>query len=76
MDEIKLIKWQTSFEAFVKGLQIEYDAFFPDKKLKDMYVLYLNVSHEWSLKLDAALPSEIKERMEKLLLDTKPEDSI
>jgi hypothetical protein len=34
MDGLKLDKWQKSFEAEVKSLQVEYDAFLLPKSLR------------------------------------------
>jgi|GEM_PF-999521 len=78
MDGLKLDKWQKSFEAEVKSLQVEYDAFLLPKKLEDTYQLKIDeTNNTLSLWIDTEnLPKEIEERLSELLLRTEPEDSV
>lgn len=76
MDGLKLEHWKENFLKEVKNIQIEYDAFFKTKRLEDYYQLLLDESHEWGLEISEELPREIQERLLKLLVTTKPEDSI
>lgn len=78
MDGLKLNKWQEDFEAEVKGLQTEYDAFLLPKKFEDTYRLKIDeTSQTLSLWIDSEnLPKEIEDRLSELLLKTEPEDSV
>lgn len=76
MDGLKLEKWKKNFDAEVRNIEIEFDAFFNNKKLNEYYSLKLNESDELSLQINDELPKHIKERLIKLLMETKPEDSI
>ncbi len=78
MDGLKLEKWQKSFEAEVKSLQVEYDAFFLPKKFEDTYQLKIDeANHTLSLWIDTgSLPKEIENRLSELLLKAEPEDSV
>lgn len=77
MDGIKLEKWCRSFEEEVKGVESEYNALFLTKKFRDTWQLKPDeTKHILYLTIDEDLPVEIKGRMEKLLLDTEPEDSV
>ncbi len=78
MDELKLDMWKKSFEAEVKSLQMEYDAFLLPKKFEDTYQLKIDeTSHTLSLWIDTEnLPKEIEDRLSELLLKTEPEDSV
>lgn len=76
MDGLKVGKWQKSFEAQVKSLQVEYDAFLLPKKFEDTYQLKIDeTNHTLSLWIDTEnLPKEIENRLSELLLETEPED--
>jgi hypothetical protein len=78
MDGSKLNKWQKSFEAEVKTLHLEYDAFFLSKRLEDIYQLKIDeTSQALSLWIDTEnVPKEIENRLSELLLKTEPEDSV
>lgn len=76
MDEIKLNNWRERFEQNVKNLQTEYDAFFLNSPLADMYSISLDESDEWELQIKDNVPTEIKGRLQQLFLAAKPEDSI
>lgn len=78
MDGLKLDKWKRNFEAEVKSLQPQYDAFLLPKKFEDTYQLKIDeATQTLSLSIDAAdLPKEIEERLSELLQKTMPEDSI
>lgn len=76
MDGLKLEKWKKNFDAEVRNVEIEFDAFFKNKRLNEYYTLHFNESDELSLEVSNKLPGEIKERLIKLLPATKPEDSI
>lgn len=78
MDGLKLDKWQKSFEAEVKSLKTEYDAFLLPKKFEDTYQLKTDETNQTlSLWIDTEnLPKEIEDRLSELLLKTEPEDSI
>ncbi|SJZ85745.1 hypothetical protein [Sediminibacterium ginsengisoli] len=77
MDGIKLDKWRASFAEEAKALQVNYDSLFLLKDFTDTYNLMVDQSnHTLYLRFDADLPAEIQDRLEKLLLLTKPEDSI
>ena len=76
MDEVKLASWKENFEQRVKDFQTEYDAFFLNSPFDDIYYINLDESDEWQLQTRNNVPSEIKSRLEQLLLDSKPEDSI
>ena len=78
MDGIKLNSWKYSFTEEANHLQIEFDSFFKEKKLDQYYeVKITDADQNLSLVIiDDTLPEGIKKRLEKLLLSTKPEDSI
>lgn len=78
MDGLKLDKWQKSFEAEVKSLKTEYDAFLLPKKFEDTYQLKTDEANQTlSLWIDTEnLPKEIENRLSELLLNTEPEDSV
>lgn len=78
MDGLKLDKWKRNFEAEVKSLQPQYDAFLLPKKFEDTYQLKIDeATQTLSLSIDATdLPKEIEERLSELLQKTMPEDSI
>lgn len=78
MDGLKLDKWQKSFEAEVKGIQTEYDAFLLPKKFEETYQLKIDETNlTLSLWIDTEnLPKEIEKRLSELLLKTEPEDSV
>jgi len=76
MDEIKLNKWKKRFEQSVNSLQTEYDAFFLNTSLDDIYSINIDESDEWELQVSNDVPNEIKGRLEQIFLASKPEDSI
>jgi hypothetical protein len=78
MDGLKLDKWQKLFEAGIKSLQAEYDAFSLPNKFEDTYQLKIDETNQTlSLWIDTKnVPKEIENRLSELLLNTKPEDSI
>ena len=78
MDQLKLKKWIKDFNVKAGRLQIEFDSFFQDSELDDSYSLEIDkVTQNLSLKItNRDLPENIKEQLIKILLDTKPEDSI
>ena len=77
MDEIKLTKWIKDFQLAASNLCIEYNSLFLDKSLEDSYELQLNHScDELSLIIKEEVPEQIKDRLLKILIKTKPEDSV
>jgi hypothetical protein len=78
MDELKLVKWEDNFGNAVKELKIEFESYFQVKNLEDFYELRVEeTGMNLSLVItDPNLPKHIKHRMERLLNDSKPEDSI
>lgn len=78
MDGLKLDKWQKSFEAAVKTVRAEYDAFLLPVKFEDTYQLKIDETNQTlSLWIDNEnLPKEIEARLSELLLKTEPEDSV
>ena len=76
MDELKLEKWKEGFNEEAQSIEIEFASLFKNKKLNDCYVLKLDESSELSLELNNELPEEIKGRLKKSLITTKPEDSV
>ncbi|HNP24885.1 MAG TPA: hypothetical protein PKM63_22640 [Panacibacter sp.] len=78
MDGIKSKRWMENFNSEVQSLQTAFDSFFYKKKLNEYYRIKVDdVSLTLSLEItDNTLPHEIKERLEQILLTTKPEDSI
>lgn len=78
MDGLKLDKWRKSFEAEVKSLQAEYDAFLLPKRFQDIYQLKIDeTTQTLSLWIDTGcVPGEIENRLSELLFKTEPEDSV
>ncbi len=78
MDEIKLLKWREDFNLEVEKIQIEFDLSFKETQITDAFMLYVDdESQILSLQIaDKDLPTEIIERLNHLLITTKPEDSI
>lgn len=76
MDGIKLEHWKQRFNQEVKNVQIEFDSFFKNRRFDEYYQLTIDESDELILKLGDDLPRMIKERLQQILLSTKPEDSI
>jgi hypothetical protein len=78
MDGLKLDNWRKSFEAAVKSVQVEYDAFLLPKKFEDTYQLKIDeTTQTLSLWIDTeTLPKEIEDRLSDLFLRTEPEDSV
>jgi hypothetical protein len=76
MDGLKLNRWKENFQREVGNVMIEFNAFFKDKALNEFYLLQVDTSDELSLQISEDLPKEITERLTKLLIETKPEDSV
>jgi hypothetical protein len=77
MDELKLDKWRKRFNDNLGGVKISFEAFFYNRDLEEYCALTVDeTSNELVLKLGDELPEDIKERLTKLLIATKPEDSI
>lgn len=77
MDGIKLEKWRIAFEDEAKSVQSEYNGMLLTKKFEDTWQLTPDeTKHILCLTFDEDLPIEIKDKLEKLLLATEPEDSV
>lgn len=77
MHKLKLDRWRKSFSENLGSIKIEFGAFFYNKELEEYCAVIVNdTSSELALKLRDELPEDIKERLIKLLIETKPEDSI
>ena len=76
MDEIKLVAWKKRFEQEVKCIQTEYNSYFLNNSMEELYTINLDESNEWDLRLSAQLPKEIKDRLMQIFLSAKPEDSV
>ena len=76
MDELKLEKWKENFNEEARKLEIEFATFFRNKKLNEHSELKLDESSEFFIETKDDLPQNIKERLMKLLITTKSEDSI
>ncbi len=79
MDGVKLTKWRENFKAGIGNLQIEFDAFFVEKKLDEFYSLKVDeVSQNLVLEIlnQDELPKEIADRLIQIFTQAKPEDSI
>lgn len=79
MDGVKLTKWRENFKAGMANLQIEFDAFFVEKKLNEFYRLKVDeVSQNLVLEIlnQDELPKEIADRLIQIFTQAKPEDSI
>ncbi|NCI49230.1 hypothetical protein GWC95_04795 [Sediminibacterium roseum] len=77
MDGLKMEKWRTSFEMGVSGLKASYDSLLLHKRFEETFILKTDeTSHTFNLELDPELPAEVQDRLEKLLIETEPEDSI
>lgn len=77
MDEMKLFKWMVEFQRDAKKLSIEYDSLFLDKTFEESYELQLNsTSQELIVVIADHMPTEIRDRLLKTLVKTKPEDSV
>ncbi len=78
MDGFKLAQWRETFNNATENLEIEFDSFFKNKKLDSFYRLRLDERSE-NLCLvitDETLPREIEDKLTKLFMETKPEDSV
>lgn len=79
MDGLKIDKWKENFEAGIANLQIEFDAFFLEKKLDEFYSLNADETSQ-NLELEILhsneLPEEIKDRITEAFLNARPEDSV
>lgn len=77
MDGLKMEKWRTSFEMGVSGLKASYESLLLPKSFENTFILKTDETrHTFYLELDPELPAEVQNRLEKLLIDTEPEDSI
>ncbi|MDP2421408.1 hypothetical protein [Sediminibacterium sp.] len=77
MDGIKLEKWRTSFEKGVSEIKASYESLLLPKSFEETFTLQTDeTKHTFYLELDSDLPTDIQDRLEKLLLETEPEDSI
>ncbi len=77
MDGIKLEKWRVAFQEEVKAVESEYNGMLLTKKFEDTWQLKPDeTKHILFLRVDEDLPVEIKDKLEKLLLATEPEDSV
>lgn len=76
MDELKLEKWKNDFSAKAKNLNVEFNAFFNNRRLDEYYSLMLDESSEFTIEITDKLPRRIKEKLQQLLSETKPEDSV
>lgn len=79
MDGLKLDKWRENFNTGMAALQIEFDAFFPQRKMGEFYILKVDeVSENLVLEIlhHDELPKEIADRITEVFFNAKPEDSI
>lgn len=78
MDGLKLERWRKAFEDRVQDIRISYDAFLLPKKFEEVYRLEVaGTAYVLSLWMDTeSVPAEIQHRLELLLAETEPEDSI
>ena len=79
MDGLKLNQWREDFNKEAQHLQTEYNAFFLSQSVEDCYELEVDDERqELTLQIKNAenLPNEIKDRLVKILEQTKPEDSV
>ncbi len=76
MDGIKLEGWRKSFEEKIKSFSAEYSSYSRAQPLESVYSIQLDESNEWHLTIAQGVPDAIKERLEQLFLDSKPEDSV
>lgn len=72
-DQLKL--WIVNFEKEVEAIQIEFDAFFLNRKIQDYYRLRINKQSGY-LSIDVFrredLPTEIIDRLTVAYLNAKP----
>ena len=75
MNEIQLNKWIKDFEKEVKAIEIEFNAFFLSRKIRDYYSLRVNKASGY-LSIDINrrddLPSEVIDRLTVAYLSSKP----
>lgn len=76
MDELKLEKWKKDFNAKAENIWIEFAPFFKNKDSDDYYELKLDESSEFFLEFKNKLSDDVQQRLEKILAETKPEDSV
>lgn len=76
MDEIKLNRWKENFETEMKNIQVEYNSFFLNRELDEIYKIILNDKNGLELKIENNIPNEIKKRLKRSFLSSKPEDNI
>lgn len=78
MDQIKLEKWLADYNRQAQRLQIEFDSFFQDSDITASYIAKVDMETQ-NLQViitNPDLPLQIKEQLEKLVISTKPEDSV
>ena len=75
MTEAQLNTWIQNFEIEVESIQIEFDAFFLNRKIQDYYELKINRQSGY-LSIDVFrredLPAEIIDRLTVAYLNSKP----
>lgn len=77
MDELKLNKWKADFLQEMRSVEMEFNSYVKNVDISKFYCLNIKeTSDELSLYIKDDLPTPIKERIEKIFLDTKPEDSV
>ena len=75
MDELKLDAWRKKFND--EARKFLSSRFTPNNNLPEkFYALLLNESSELTIEVNDGLPKDIKEKLEQMLITTKPEDSI
>ena len=75
MKEEQLNQWIDAFEKEVGTIEIEFNAFFKDKKLRDYYSLHISKSTgNLSVEINQRdeLPPEIIDRLTAAYLTAKP----
>lgn len=79
MDGLKIDKWKENFEAGIANLQIEFDAFFLEKKLDEFYSLNTDETSQ-NLELEVLHKEELPPGLADSIIETftnaRSEDSI
>lgn len=77
MDGLKLEKWRQDFSSQAEFLQIGCIPFLKGKSLNEVYEIKVDESQNLCIELiDESVPQQVTEALAKLLLATKPEDSV
>ena len=77
MDGLKLKQWIEDFNAEIKQVEVQFNTFAPKDILSDYYTLELNeTSDELSVVIKSGLPNEFENKIQQILIQTKPEDSV